>query len=144
MIDKSAASRLRRIQTIPAADNDGNVSVVTNGDDFCFPFKRVYYIHGVRVGTVRGHHAHKALEQFLICISGTIEVSLDNGLGAQRSFMLDSPCTGLYVAPGEWRTMKWVEDNSVLLVIASTEYNEADYIRNYEEFLAYVANQNSL
>ena len=102
-----------------------------------FDIKRVYYIYGVRMGVQRGAHAHKTLRQVLICVYGKIEVSLDDGKGSVRTTVLDDPGSGLFVGPGMWRTMKWLQDDSVLLVLASEHYNEADYIRSYDEFVQY-------
>ena len=103
-----------------------------------FEIKRVYYTYGVEKDITRGHHAHKSLEQILICITGSIEVTLDYGNGNIESKTLSSPEDGLYVGPKTWRTMKWVESDSVLLVLASEHYNADDYIRNYDEFISWV------
>lgn len=103
-----------------------------------FEIKRVYYTYGVQKDITRGHHAHKSLEQILICITGSIEVTLDYGNGNIESKTLSSPEDGLYVGPKTWRTMKWVESDSVLLVLASEHYNADDYIRNYDEFISWV------
>lgn len=102
-----------------------------------FEIKRVYYTYGVKSGITRGHHAHKELEQVLICISGIIEVTLDDGKGSVESVVLSDPSEGLYVGPSTWRTMKWLRDNSVLLVLASEHYNASDYMRDYDEFIAW-------
>ena len=102
-----------------------------------FDINRVYYIYGARNGAQRGAHAHTTLKQVLICVYGKIEVSLDDGKGDVRTTVLDDPGCGLFVGPGMWRTMKWLQDDSVLLVLASEHYNEADYIRDYDEFIEY-------
>lgn len=103
-----------------------------------FEIKRVYYTYGAETQTVRGHHAHKELEQILVCIYGKIEVELDDGRGTVDKTVLDSPLKGLYIGPSMWRTMKWLESNSVLLVLASQHYNESDYIRDYKTFCEWV------
>ena len=103
-----------------------------------FLIKRVYYIYGVSADVERGFHAHKTLEQILICIKGTINITLNDGKGVVEEVALDSPSTGLYVGPSTWRTMKWMQDDSILLVLASAHYDEADYIRNYDEFLEWI------
>lgn len=110
----------------------------SNSDAVPFLIKRVYYIYDVSSGVIRGHHAHKTLEQILICVKGAIEITLDNGRGNIESIKLDDPSIGLYVGPSMWRTMKWLKDNSVLLVLASEHYQASDYIRDYEEFLTWV------
>lgn len=109
-----------------------------------FEIKRVYYTYGVEKNITRGHHAHKSLEQILICITGSIEVTLDYGNGNIESKTLSSPEDGLYVGPKTWRTMKWVESDSVLLVLASEHYNADDYIRNYDEFISWVNRESEI
>lgn len=103
-----------------------------------FEIKRVYYTCGVEAGVTRGHHAHKKLEQILICPYGEIEITLDNGNNRTDSVILDAPEKGLYVGPSTWRAMKWLKDDSVLLVLASEHYDESDYIRNYDDFIKWV------
>jgi len=105
--------------------------------DIPFAFKRVYYTYGVKEGIIRGYHAHKALEQLLICVYGAIEIMCDNGEKKEYT-VLDDPAKGLYVGPGIWHTMKWLKDDSVLLVLASEYYDESDYIRDYDEFIRLV------
>ena len=105
--------------------------------DISFSFKRVYYTYGVKKGIIRGHHAHKALKQLLICVYGVIEIMCDNDEKKEYT-VLDDPAKGLYVGPGIWHTMKWLKDDSVLLVLASEYYDESDYIRDYDEFIRLV------
>ena len=78
-----------------------------------FDINRVYYIYGVQGGVQRGGHAHKTLKQVLICVYGKIEISLDDGKGGVRTTVLDDPGCGLFVGPGMWRTMKWLQDDSM-------------------------------
>ncbi len=99
-----------------------------------FPVKRVYCSTEVTAGYVRGKHAHRALEQALVCVHGAISVTLDTGTDSTTCILSD-PATGLYVGPMTWHTMTWIKDDSVLLVLASDYYDEADYIRDYDEFL---------
>jgi len=99
-----------------------------------FPVRRVYYSTGVRAGYVRGKHAHRSLEQALVCVHGAVRVNLDTGT-ERTTCILDNPALGLYVGPMLWHTMTWIHDDSVLLVLASDYYDEADYIRSYEDFL---------
>jgi len=102
--------------------------------DLPFAFKRAYLIHGSKASTIRGHHAHKILEQILICVYGAIEIMCDDG-NKKEYYTLDDPAKGLYIGPGIWHTMKWLKDDSVLLVLASEYYDESDYIRDYDEFI---------
>ena len=99
-----------------------------------FDIKRIYYIYNVPKEIKRGSHAHKTLEQILICMSGSIKIKVDNG-NEKKIIELNSPSKGLYIGPGVWREMSDFSQNSVLLVLASEYYNENDYIRDYKEFL---------
>jgi dTDP-4-dehydrorhamnose 3,5-epimerase-like enzyme len=116
--------------------SDGFLCVAeSNSESIPFAIKRVYYSYGAEEGVVRGMHAHKTLEQILICVYGEIKVTLDNGKGTASSFLLKDPSEGLYVGPNTWRTMEWQQKGSVLLVLASEHYNASDYIRDYDEFI---------
>lgn len=99
-----------------------------------FEIKRVYYIFGTKEGVRRGLHAHKRLEQVLICVSGSVKIKVDDGNG-KKIFKLSNPSKGLYIGPGIWREMYDFSKSAVLLVLASEYYDEEDYIRDYEEFL---------
>ena len=121
------------------SDKNGCLCVVeSQSSEVPFEIKRVYYIYNVTEGVTRGFHAHKTLQQILICVSGKIKVTLDNGMGCCESYLLDCPTTGLYVGPNMWRTMEWIEADSVLLVLASEHYDESDYIRDYGQFIDWV------
>ena len=113
---------------------------VFEGEKFDFDVKRIYFTRDVPVGQIRGHHAHKTLQQVLLCPHGAIRVTLDDGLGSKESTVLDTPEKGLYVGPALWRTMEWVKPESILLVFASQKYNEADYLRDYDEFVRFARN----
>ena len=114
----------------------GKVSFIEALRDVPFEIGRVYYSYGVEPGGVRGGHAHKALRQFLVCVNGTIEVFLDDGLGRTETFVLNTPEKGLFLGPGLWHTMRWIERDSILLVLASDHYDESDYIRDYDTFVS--------
>lgn len=122
-----------------ACVSDGNLCVAEgNSKEVPFEIKRVYYSYGAEKETIRGFHAHKTLQQILICAYGTIEVTLDDGNDKIETYILDNPTQGLYVGPSMWRTMKWQQSESVLLVLASEHYDASDYIRDYEEFVKWV------
>lgn len=131
---------LININSIGGKDiSEGKLSVIESASTIVpFDIKRIYYTYEVRAGTIRGFHAHKELRQILICIYGKIEVALDNGEGKIEKFILDLPQKGLYVGPQTWRTMTWLQDDSVLLVLASEHYDEADYIRDYDVFIKWI------
>ena len=111
----------------------GNITVVENSKTIPFDVKRVYYLYDVPGGEARGGHAHKALYQLIIAASGSFNVTLDDG-HVKRTVTLNRPCQGLYVVPGIWRELDNFSSGSVCLVLASEEYDEADYIRTYEAF----------
>lgn len=116
------------------SDRKGNLTVVGNGIDVPFDVKRVYYLYDVPGGESRGGHAHKALYQLIVAVSGSFTVTLDDGTD-KKTFVLNRPYTGLLVVPGIWRTLDDFSSGAVCLVLASEIYDEADYIRDYEEFL---------
>ena len=111
-----------------------NISVVENNKDVPFEVKRAYYLYDVPGGESRGGHAHKALNQLIIAVSGSFTVTLDDGK-VKRTFTLNRPYQGLYVVPGIWRTLDDFSSGSVCLVLASEKYDAEDYIRNYNEFI---------
>ena len=106
---------------------------------FPFPIERVYFIHHVADGAVRGSHAHKDLRQLIVAVAGSFTVRLDNGRSAE-DFHLDSPAVGLTVPPGYWRTLTDFSQGSAALVFASAVYDPSDYIRDYDEFVAWATN----
>jgi mannose-6-phosphate isomerase-like protein (cupin superfamily) len=130
------------LRAIPSVENAlGSIGVLEDPSLVPFSVERVYFIYDVPEGSERGSHAHKHLEQFMVAASGSFTVELDSGL-SKVSFVLDSPSVGLYVPPGMWRDLKSFAPNSVCLVLASTKYDESDYLRDYDEFLSW-AGKNS-
>jgi hypothetical protein len=118
------------------SDRKGNLSVVENGKDVPFSVKRVYYLYDVPGGESRGGHAHKALRQLIVAVSGSFSVTLDDGKD-KKTFVLNRPYQGLLVVPGIWRTLDDFSSGSVCMVLASERYDEGDYIRDYDEFINY-------
>lgn len=114
----------------------GDISVVENGITVPFDTKRVYYLYDVPGGVDRGGHAHKALKQLIVAVSGCFTVVLDDGK-VKRSVVLNRPYMGLYVVPGIWRVLEDFSSGSVCLVLASEKYDPDDYIRDYDAFLKY-------
>ena len=119
-------------------DERGSLIAIENGKDYPFDVKRVYYIFGTLPNVRRGFHAHKKLQQILICVSGSCKIHLDNGHGNTEEVLLDTPSKGLYLSSPIWREMYDFSPDAVLLVLASEYYDESDYIRNYGDFIAYV------
>lgn len=117
-------------------DRKGNLSVVENGLTLPFDVKRVYYLYDIPGGESRGSHAHKNLEQLIIAASGSFSVTLNDGI-SKRTFFLNRPYQGLYVKPGIWRDLDNFSSGAICLVLASDLYNPEDYIREYNDFIAY-------
>ncbi len=120
---------------LPKINNPrGNLTFVESHQHVPFDIKRVYYTYDVPGGAERGGHAHKLLAQLIIAMSGSFDVVLDDGVQKQR-FHLNRSYDGLYVCPMIWREINNFSSGSVCRVLASELYDEADYYRNYDEFL---------
>lgn len=120
----------------PHGDERGQLVAIEEYKDIPFTIKRVYYMYETEKGVVRGYHAHKSLQQILICIHGSCKISLDNGR-EKKIVALEKPYEGLYVSENMWREMFDFSSDAVLMVLASDLYDESDYIRSYDEFLAW-------
>ena len=127
----------------PHGDARGQLVALEEYKDIPFKIKRVYYMYDTGEGVVRGCHAHRNLQQILICIHGSCKIKLDNG-EETAIILLNKPYEGLFVSNAMWREMYDFSPDAVLLVLASSLYDESDYIRNYDEFLTYVKWQKSL
>ncbi len=114
----------------------GNITVIENRDIIPFDINRVYYLYDVPGGEERGGHAHKDLSQLIIAASGSFDVILDDGK-IKRTITLNRPYQGLYVVPGIWRELVNFSSGSSLLVLASEKYIEADYMRDYKQFIEF-------
>ena len=115
-------------------DNRGQLVALEEFKDIPFEIKRVYYMYDTGEGVHRGFHAHRSLEQILICIHGSCKVLLDNGT-EKKVISLEKPYEGLYIANDMWREMYDFSSDAVLLVLASDFYKVEDYIRDYDVFL---------
>ena len=118
----------------PHGDERGQLVALEAMEDIPFQVKRVYYIYDTLPGVVRGKHAHRCLEQILVCVHGSCKVALEDGQ-ERREILLDDPTLGLYISNDTWREMYDFSEGAVLLVLASEHYDEADYIRDYTQFL---------
>ena len=114
-------------------DKRGNLSIIEENNHIPFKIVRSYWIYDVPGGEVRGGHAYKENEEFIVALSGSFDVIIDNGKEKQ-TFQLNRSYYGLYVPKGWWRSMENFSTNSLALILASTAYNKEDYIYNYEEF----------
>lgn len=121
-------------------DERGQLVALEEKKDIPFHIRRVYYMYDTGEGVHRGSHAHKALEQILICIHGSCKIMLDNGR-EKKIVSLEKPYEGLYISNDMWREMFDFSSDAVLLVLASDYYDEDDYLRDYDEFLKIVQNK---
>jgi dTDP-4-dehydrorhamnose 3,5-epimerase-like enzyme len=126
-----------RIIELPRhTDSRGSLSVVESNIHVPFAIERVYYLYDIPAGQVRAAHGHRTLQQLMIAVSGGLEVQVDDGF-ERRKFRLDRPDRGLYITPGMWRDLNGFSGGAVCVVLASSPYDESDYLRDYDDFLAY-------
>ncbi len=118
-------------------DDRGTLAFVEAGKQLPFEVRREFHLFDLRAGVARGGHAHKACHQFLIAMAGSFRVSTDDGK-AKREWVLSFPAQGLHVPPGHWVELVPTSDSAVLSVLASHGYDEADYIRDREQFIRHV------
>jgi len=126
----------RIIQLPKIEDPRGNLSTIEQCKEIPFDIKRVHWVYDVPGGKDRGGHAYRENVEFIVALSGSFDVVLDDGC-ERRTFPLNRSYYGLLVEKGIWRTMTNFSTNSLALVLSSTEYNESDYITDYEEFKAW-------
>ena len=124
------------IQLPKISDPRGNLSVIEEFKNIPFKIERTYWIYDVPGGESRGGHAYKENQEFIVALSGSFSVVLDDGV-EKKTYPLNRSYYGLYVPKGFWREMMDFSTNSLALVLSSTEYDADDYIRDYEEFLKY-------
>ena len=117
-------------------DPRGNLSVIEEMKEIPFKIERAYWIYDVPGGGQRGGHAYKENEEFIVAMSGSFDVHLDDGM-EKNVFHLNRSYYGLYVPKGLWREMNNFSTNSLALVLSSTKYDLNDYIRDYDEFLIF-------
>ncbi|HZF62233.1 MAG TPA: DegT/DnrJ/EryC1/StrS family aminotransferase [Desulfovibrio sp.] len=125
------------IKTVKDGTN-GALSVIESSTDLPFTIRRVYYIYGAEASTHRGFHAHKKLQQCFVVVHGSVTLILE-GPGGKFRFELASPNEAVLIPAGYWREMMHFSDDTVIMVLASTNYNESDYIRDYDEFQSWLA-----
>lgn len=131
----SQHNRTKLVKIRSLSDERGVLSVADSEDDLPFVPRRVYWLHGGTVGTVRGGHAHRKLEQLLVAMSGTYEILVDDGQRRQV-VRLETPTDGLLITPVVWREIRQASPAASLAVLASLPFDAADYIHDYAEFLS--------
>ena len=120
------------------ADVRGSLTALEHGRGVPFEPRRVFLVHGVGSRHVRGEHAHKVCEQFLVAVNGSLSVMIDDGR-QREEVRLSDKSVGLYLAPGTWGVQYKFSSDCILMVLASHPYDDADYIRDYDDFLQWVA-----
>lgn len=115
------------------SDPRGNLTPIESFIDVPFQIQRVYYLYDVPGGSDRGGHAHRELEQLIVALSGSFDVTLDDGV-IRKKFHMNRPYFGLSVCPMIWREIDNFSSASVCFVVASRAYDESDYFRRYEDF----------
>lgn len=123
-----------RIISLPKIEDPrGNLSIIEEEKNIPFKIERAYWIYDVPGGEIRGGHAFKEQREFIVAISGSFDVVVDDGI-TKQNFSLNRSYYGLYLPAGFWRQMQNFSTNSLALVLSSTHYNADDYIYDYEEF----------
>lgn len=129
------AQECKLVELPVVEDPQGDLAFAEERRHVPFPIARVYHVYRVPSGATRGGHAHRAVEQMVVPLAGSFEVVVDDG-SRRRAFALDRPQVGLYLPPLVWHDLRGFSAGSAYFVLASTHYDEADYIRDYEEFRA--------
>lgn len=124
----------RMIDLPKITDPRGNLTFIEGSRHVPFDIKRVFYLYDVPTGEDRGAHAHKELHQFLVCLAGSFDVSIDDGI-SKRTIHLNRPWKGLHIPPMTWASQVNFDPGSVCLVLASAPYMETDYYRDYDQYL---------
>ena len=124
---------VRLIELPKIGDRRGNLSVIEENNHIPFKIERTFWIYDVPGGESRGGHAYRSTEEFIVALSGSFDVVLDDGK-ERKTFSLNRSYYGLYVPKMMWREMENFSTNSVALVLSSTKYDAADYVRDYEQF----------
>lgn len=125
---------IRVVELPKFTDPRGNLSFAEQNNHIPFEIKRTYWIYDVPGGESRGGHAYKITDEFIIAISGSFDVTVDDG-SHKRTFTLNRSYYGLYIPKGLWRTMENFSTNSLALEFASTAYDRSDYVEDYDEYL---------
>jgi hypothetical protein len=128
-------SDCRLINVHKISDPRGNLSFIEGGRHIPFDIRRVYYLYDIPGGADRGSHAHKKLKQFIVAMSGSFDVVLDDG-AEKKIFHLNRSYYGLYICPMVWRDLGNFSSGAVCLVLASDPYDKLDYIRDYSSFIS--------
>ena len=127
--------KIRKFRIKSFSKSTGKLIPISFNKQFPIKVKRIFFLYGKK-NKIRGDHAHKKCSQFMVCVSGAIEVICDNGI-EETTYQLDSPSAGLNVEPGVWAKEKYLTENAVLMVLCDRHYEKEDYIHSYNEFKTY-------
>ncbi len=127
-------SKARIIELPRYLDTRGNLSVIEEKKEIPFKIERIYWIYDVPGGEARGGHAYKENQEFIVALSGSFDVILDDGK-EKKTYTLNRSYYGLYVPKGIWREMDNFSTNSLAMILSSTDYDSDDYVRDYDEYL---------
>jgi len=123
---------------LPKIHNEaGSITALENQKNIPFDVKRVYYLYDVPGGAERGGHGHRDLQQFIIALSGSFDVMINDGTN-KKVVHLDRPYIGLHIVPGIWRELINFSSGAICLVLASEKYSESDYLRDFESYLNFI------
>lgn len=132
---RPSAPTMERLVTVPTiVDARGRLSVVEAAELLPFSVQRVFWVYDLAAETLRGGHAHRALHEFVVCVRGTLEIAVFDGR-SDRTHALTHPGVGLHLPPNVWRVLRRFSPDAVYVVLASTPYDPADYIHDWETFL---------
>ena len=137
MFSRSTIFECNVIHLNQLGDRNGHITAVNNSNEIPFDVKRIFYLYDIPGGESRGAHAHKECHQFLVAASGAFEVLLDDGK-TKRLVLLNKPDIGLHIPPGIWASEINFSSGAICLVLASHEYTEQDYIRDYDKYLNFL------
>lgn len=140
--ESSSVNDCRLITLDKHHHENGNLSVVENGRQLPYDVNRVYYLYDVPGGVERGGHSHRHCHEFILAVSGSFDIEIDDGREKRKVSLNRSNC-GLLVVPGIWRVLNNFSSGSVCLVLASDCYDESDYVRDYSEFKQLTANKSA-
>lgn len=132
---KTTIQNIQLIEISKISDPRGNLAVIEK-EVLPYVIKRVYYLYDIPSDAARGGHAHKEQLEFLIALSGSFTVTLDDGI-VKKEILLNKPNKGLLIPTGIWRELNDFSSGAICLVISSGEFDEADYIREYKDFVAF-------
>ena len=135
-------NEVRMLEFPQRGDERGHLVICEGGIDIPFDIKRVFYIYGSDKDVVRGQHANRKSEFVLINVAGTSKVKVKDGEGNEAIFCLNRPHTGIYLPTMVWKDMYDFSEDSVLLCLASTNYDPAEYIRDYDAFVEEISKEN--